>query len=98
MKMAKLTLITALAIGLGTQARAYYDDQTVVYGDENYVPVVTPVAEGTRGVLEGTGQVVKGAGEIVTLNPGQGVEDIAEGTGEAVKSAIMTPFNILSGN
>lgn len=96
MKRAQLALITVLAIGLGAQVQADYDDQTIVYEDD-YIPVVTPVAEGTQGVLEGTGQVVKGAGEIITLQPGQGVEDIAEGTGQAVKSAIVTPFNILTG-
>lgn len=103
MKKFTISILVIVALASMNSLRAYHHDDAVQASYEvdergNYIPVITPVAEGTQGVLEGTGQVLKGAGEIVTLQPGQGVHDVAEGTANVVESAVMTPFNILSGN
>jgi hypothetical protein len=83
------------------------DDEVVSLqeSDDTYIPVVTPVAQGSKGVLQGTGRAAKGTvhgtGEVLTGHPVEGTKEIVtetvEGAGEAVKSAVMTPFNILSG-
>lgn len=76
------------------------NDQTVVYEEnDNYVPIVTPVAESTKDVVYGAGRVAKGAvggtGEILTGDPvggtGEIVTETVGGTADAVEGAIKLP-------
>ncbi len=110
MKVSRITLLAVLATALNLSSSVLAMDGEYAQDDmyeshDHYVPVATPVVEGTGEVVYGTGRVAKGAvvgtGEILTGDPVGGAETVATdtlgGTADAVKGALAVPGNILFG-
>lgn len=106
MKMSKIMMLAGLiaTLNLGTSSLYGWEREYREYNDD-YVPVVTPVARGAEDVVYGAGRVAKGAvvgtGDILTGDPIGGTEEIVTetvgGTADAVEGALAVPGNILFG-